>query len=213
MIKTGVPQNNVGEVEANLKTIGGDMLKIEYLENCIKNNVPNDVRRFCHLKLADLYSRKSMNSQAARNLQGAADCATTYNDKMQLYLSETVMRIKTGDYNVAEESFKKALICGNEKQKSEMKEQIKKEYLNAAETFEKQNKNNNAIKAYEKMKSLAFVSADEKTKINEKLAKLYARVGKVREAIQLEHAPTYVPEQKPEKKGPDIRGIFEELGL
>ena len=51
-------EKTVPEIEAKMKTVGGDMIKIEYLENCLKQMIPNDVKRFCHLKLADLYSSK-----------------------------------------------------------------------------------------------------------------------------------------------------------
>jgi len=150
--------------------------------------LPNDTRRFVHIKLADLFSGKGMHSQAAQNLSAAAECAVTYKDKAQLFMSETLMWIKHGDYYKADDSFKKALACSNSKEKEVLMKQLKEYYFEAAEKFEKANKNNSAIKIYEKLGVLPFITQEEKEKINSRLIRLYNRVGKIREAMALEQA-------------------------
>ena len=186
MARTESNEKTIPEIEARLKTIGGDMLKIEYLENCLKQQLANDVRRGVHVKLAELYAIRLMYFEAAKNLGGAADCAVTYKDKMQLYFSEAKMWIKSADYSKANESFKKALACANDIEKEKLKAQLKQEYLSIAEKFEKLSRNNNAIKVYDELRILNLLTSEEKDKINAKLVILYTKVGRIREAIQLE---------------------------
>ena len=186
MVWTKAGETTLPEIESKLRKIGGDMLKIEYLENCLKQGLANDVRRFCHLKLADLFSSKTMYAEAAKNANGAAECATTYKDKMQLYMNETLLWVKKAEYANAENSFKKALACGSTVEKEKLKEQLKKEYFTLAENFEKKERNNNAIAVYERIIALPFISQVEKDKVVAKLAKLCSRVGKIPEAMKYE---------------------------
>ena len=186
MARTESNEKNIPEIEANLKTIGGDMLKIEYLENCLKQQLANDVRRCVHVKLAELYAARLMYFESAKNLEGAADCAVTYKDKRQIYSATTKMWIKGANYSKANESFKKALACANDREKESLKAELKQEYLSAADRFEKLNRNNNAIKVYDELKILNLLAADEKDRINAKLVVLYTKVGRIREAMQLE---------------------------
>ena len=186
MARTESNEKTIPDIDARLKIIGGDMLKIEYLENCLKQQLANDVRRYSHTKLAELYAARLMYFEAAKNLGGAADCAVTYRDKMQIYFSEAKMWIKSADYSKVHESFKKALACANDREKEMLKAQLKQEYLAVAEKFEKSSRNNNAIKVYDELRVLNLLSPDEKDIVNTKLVALYTKVGRIREAMQLE---------------------------
>jgi len=186
MPSTKATETKIPEIELKLRQIGGDMLKIEYLENCLKQPLVNDVRRFCHLKITDLYSQKGMYFEAAKNMNGAAECATTYKDKMQLYMNEASLWIKKAEYGNAENAFKKALACGNAVEKEALKQQLKKEYFVLAESLEKRERNTAAIGVYERIIALAWISQAEKDKIIAKLAKLYSGIGKIPEAMRYE---------------------------
>ena len=186
MARTESHEKTIPEIGARLKAIGGDMLKIEYLENCLKQQLANDARKWVHMNVADLYSIRLMYFEAAKNLDGAADCAVTYKDKMQILFSEAKMWIKSADYSKVHESFKKALACANDREKEILKAQLKQEYLAVAEKFEKSSRNNNAIKVYDELRVLNLLSPDEKDIVNTKLVALYTKVGRIREAMQLE---------------------------
>jgi tetratricopeptide (TPR) repeat protein len=186
MVGTKAIETNIPEIDARLKKIGGDMLKIEYLENSLKQTLANDVRRFCHLKLADLYSGRMMIAEAAKNMGAAAECATTYKDKMQLYVNESLLWTKKAEYANAENAFKKAMACGNAVEKEQIKQQMKKEYFSTAEGFEKREKRNAAIVVYERIMALPFITQDEKDRVVAKLAKLCSSVGKIPEAMRYE---------------------------
>ena len=56
--------------------------------------------------------------EAAKNMNGAAECATTYKDKMQLHMNEAFLWMKKAEYANAENAFKKALACGNAVEKT-----------------------------------------------------------------------------------------------
>lgn len=174
------------EIEAKLKFIGGDMLKIEYLENCLKKPITFDVRKFVYLKLAELYEARVMFNEAAKNVDGAAEISITFRDKMELYMRAASLLIKHGSYDAADKAFEKALVCANSREREELKKSLKEFYMTRAKDFESMKKFNNAIKIYEKLLIYGFVNKEEKQEINKKLALLYSRVGKIREAMKLE---------------------------
>ena len=173
-------------IEAKLKIIGGDMLKIEYLENSLKQQLAFDVRKFVYMKVAEVYEMKLMFNEAAKNMDGAAEVSNTYKEKRENYIREAELWIKAVQYDRADEATGKALASSNTGEKADVKKRIKDFYAQKAKEFENMNKNNNAIKVYEKLVSYSFVPEEEKRQINQKLAKLYARVGKVQDAMRLE---------------------------
>ena len=73
----------------------------------------------------------------------------------------------------------------SQKEKEELKKFIKDIYFKRANELESMQRNNNAIKIYEKLLVLSFVSEEEKRGINAKLAVLYMRVGKIQESMRL----------------------------
>ena len=173
-------------IENKLKIIGGDMLKIEYLENCLKQQLTFDLRKFAHIQLADIYKRGLMFGEAAKNMGGAAEISSTYREKKDNYVGEAELWIKAVQYEKADEAAGKALACCNSQEKDEVKQKMKQVYFEKAKEFENMNKNNNSIKIYERLLTYSYINDEDKKQINAKLAKLYARVGKVQEAMRLE---------------------------
>lgn len=162
-----------------------DFLKMEYLEACIKNTNSIEAKKFCHSKLAELYERKNMFLEAARNMSSMAEMAVTFNDKIQAYIIETVLWIKAAKYDEADGAFRKALASGNTLEKEEMKQAIKEFYKKQALVYEKSNKNGSALKIYEKLMSMA--NDLEKEEIKNKLLFLYEKLGKIREYNMLKN--------------------------
>lgn len=186
MAWTEAKETKKEEIKAKLKIIGGDMLKIEYLENCLKRQIAFDVRKFVYLGLAELYESRLMFNEAAKNVDGAAEISITFREKMENYMRAAELLIKHGSYDAADKSFEKALVCGNSREKEALKKKFKEAYFTRAKEFEAGKKLNNAIKIYEKLPIYRFVSEDEKKTINLKLAILYSKVGKIQEAMRLE---------------------------
>lgn len=186
MAWTEAKETRKEEVEAKLKVIGGDMLKIEYLENCLKKQIIFDVRKFVYMRLAELYEGRLMFNEAARNVDGAAEISITFREKMDLYMKAAELLIRHGSYDAAEKSFEKAMICCNLREREVLKKKFKDMFLARAKEFETAKKFNNAIRIYEKLLIFGFVDEEEKKDINKKLAVLYSRVGKIQEAMRLE---------------------------
>jgi len=170
------------EIEDKLKLLS-PFLKLEFLEKKLKQTETFDVKRFIHLKLAELYEEKRMFIEAARNIENAADIAITFREKREEYMKCLKIYIKAGDFQKTDIVFAKALSCGNEEEKKKMKEE-RKEYLREeAERLEKEGKNNNALKVYEVL--FRILNEEEKIKLKEKLIFLYEKLGKIREANSL----------------------------
>lgn len=166
------------EVENKLKMMS-DFLKMEYLESCLKTKMDFDVKRLCHQKLAELYDGRNMHSEAAKNMSAVAEMAATFSDKIQAYMKETELLIKAGNYDRADEAFRKAIASGNTREKEEMKKAIKELYKKQAMAYEKANRNTNALKIWEKL--VEMTGEDEKPAVREKLLELYKKLGKIRE--------------------------------
>ncbi|NMB80924.1 MAG: hypothetical protein GYA14_03820, partial [Ignavibacteria bacterium] len=143
-------ERTIPEIEAKLKIVGGDMIKIEYLENCAKQPLPNDIKIFCFLKLAELYASKLMFKPAAKNIDLAGECATTYKDKITYFMKEIEYLMKDEDYLFIDKAFKKALNCATTSEKKVLESQLKRSFIVRAEEYEKRGKRNAAIKVYEK---------------------------------------------------------------
>ena len=173
-----VHESTRGEVEQKLGMMS-DFLKMEYLESCIKQHRDFDIKKFCNLKLADLYASRNMFLEAARNAAAAAEIASTFKEKAQAYMKETELWIKSGQYERADEAFRKALASGNTQEKFEMKMAIKELYLKQAQAYEKAMRNTNALKIY--LRLLEITDDAGKLEIKKKVLDLYKKLGKIRE--------------------------------
>ena len=184
MKKTEAFETTKEEIEKRLFGFSVDMLKMEYLENCLKNHLLSEARRFVHFKLAELYEKKLMFGEAVKHMEFVADLSLTFKDKKDSYMKKIDLLIKNSMLLEAEDSFKKALTCANNpKEKQELKDILKSFYLKRAEKLENSGKSNSAIKFYEKL----FSSEPNNLDIINKLAVLYNRVGKIREGIRMEN--------------------------
>jgi tetratricopeptide (TPR) repeat protein len=167
------------EIEMKLSQMS-DFLKMEYLEACAKQHREFDIKKFCNMKLAELYEKRNMFSEAAKNASAAAEMAATYNEKMQSYMKEVELWVKAGHYDNIDGAFKKALASGNAKEKEEMKKALKSFYQKQAEAYERMLRRENALKIYQRMLELSD-NESEKLGIKRKILDLYKTLGKIRE--------------------------------
>jgi hypothetical protein len=146
------------------------MVRIEYLENCLKQLIPNDAKRFCHLQLAANYSARLMWGLAAKNMDAAAECATTYKEKVDYYLKEVNYLVKIGDYLIIDKAFKKALLCANNNQEKDfIKAKLKAEMNAMAAEYEKKNKRSSAAAVLERLMDMPITTDVERKQIMERL--------------------------------------------
>lgn len=186
MVSTKLVDNNIPAIQTKLLKVGGDMVKIEYLENCLRQLLPNDVKRFCHLKLAELYQSRLMYSGAAKNYDLAADCATNTKDKIDSCFKEIQMLIKTGDYLMIDKPFKKAYAVSSNQEKEIVKDFLKKALYSQAQEYEQKTNNRKAVDIYERIIELAFIGDNERKQVIQKLAQLNSKLGRIKQAIDYE---------------------------
>ncbi len=215
MGSTKITSSDVAEIDRKLNTYIGDMVKIEYLENCLKTMIPNDASRFCHVKLAELYTNRLMYGPAARHMESAADTAVTYKDKIEFYIKEIGILIKLGDYLFIDKAFKKALMLANNEEKLQIKSSLKQMLLAQAAEYEKKNQRSKSAQIYERLIEMPITTDEEKKEFMAKTAALNAKLGRLTEAIRyeqmvkrpIEHRRTVDPENEVRKVS------FEDLGL
>lgn len=181
MLTRDMSRNEIERVLSNK----GDFVKIDYLKRYLSKDPPVDMKKFALLKLAELYEKKFMFFDAARNYESIAILSVTFSDKIKYYLNETQMFIKAGDFQQADNSMKKALGEANASQRAEIFFTIKQIYKTEAEKYEKELKRNQASKIYEKMLKLNL-SETEKKEIKKKLLNLYEKLGRFSESAKLQ---------------------------
>lgn len=217
MVSTKITSSNVAEIDAKLKTYIGDMVKIEYLENCLKQIIPPDVSRFCHLKLAELYANRLMYSPAAKQLEQAADKSVTYKDKLELYQKQMIFLVKLNDYLGLDKAYKKATLCANTNiEKTAVAENLKKIMMAQAEEYIKKTKRSNAAQIYERLLSMPITNEEEKKDLVAKLASLNSILGRLKEASRFEQMMKRPIEKSRniDDDGREVRRVsFSDLGI
>lgn len=215
MPTTRAIEKTIPEIDSKLKTFGGDMVKIEYLENCLKQLLPNDIKRFCYLKLADQYALRLMWPLAARNMDHAAETATNFKDKINFYLKEIDFLIKSGDYLFIDKAFKKALESADNREKELIKATLKGGLMTQAREYESKNKRSSAVQIYERLLDMSIITDEERKHLIEKLGKLNSGLGRIREAIRYEQMSKKPTEyQKPRDNETNVKKLsFEDLGI
>jgi len=153
---------------------------MDYLQRALKSGLDFDTRKFVLLRLAGIYEAKRMFNEAARLIKSSADINTTYAGKINDYMKSVELFIKSGNFDEADIVFKQALACGNNKEKEEIKTNLKSYYVSQAEIYLGLDKRNHAKKTYERILKLEL-NPNEKLEIQKKLLDLYQRLGLIRE--------------------------------
>lgn len=198
VLKTEANEKSIEEIERKLSIVGGDMLKIEYLENALKKDLPLEVRKYVHIKLSDLYVKRLMYGEAARKMGGAGELSQKFKEKKELFMKQVQLLIKNLNFDEAEKAYTKANQFANTvTEKAELRIQLEEIYKNKASELEKIQNNKKASYLYEKL--LALEPGNQQ--IKQKLLSLYSRIGKVKEAISMENSiKNPAPIQQQEKK-------------
>ena len=214
MVSTKITSSDIAEIDRKLKTYIGDMVKIEYLENCLKTMIPNDASRFCHIKLSELYSGRLMYGPAAKHLDSAADTAVTYKDKIEFYMKEVIYLIKMNDYLMIDKAYKKALMLANNNEKIMVKDSLKKLLLDQAVEYDKKNQRSKSAQIYERLIEMPILNDEERKELMTKLAGLNSKLGRLKDAVRYEQMVKRPIEHKRTDPENEVRKVsFEDLGL
>ncbi len=171
MLKTEVEKELSGRAE---------FTKIDMLNRYLKLMPPLEMRKFAHLKLAEIYAERKMFNDAAKAYSDASKNCLTFREKVDYLIKETKAHIDAGNFDEADKSLKKALIESEHRDRRKIYDEVVQHYRKGAEDLEKQKKQGQASKYYEKLLKMK-ISDEEKEEIKEKLIDIYERLGKMKE--------------------------------
>jgi len=174
-----VKERNRKEIEARLDKMG-DYMKMGYLAACLKNPIDFDTRKFVLVRLSGLYEARNMFLDAGKMIKAAADINTTYQGKITDFIKACGLFIRAGDYESADVCMKRAIAVANEKQKGEIKRNVKEFYKVWGRFYFENGKRKQAMKAYEKLWNFDLEDV-EKAEVREKLLEIYEKLGRIRE--------------------------------
>src|SRR3989344_740251 len=116
------------EIEEKISKVG-DYVKIDYLSACLKSSLDFDAKKFALNKLASIYESRSMFVEAGKLMRISADINTTFDAKLADFAKSADLFVKAGNFDEADVSFAKAIACGNQRQKEDMKLKRKNMYM------------------------------------------------------------------------------------
>ncbi len=171
------------DIEKELKG-KGEFVQINYIERFIKKDLPLEIKKFSYLKLAEIYEGKGMFSNAAKSFESAAALSIAFSEKIRNFMKATELYIKSGLFDTADYSMKRAIAEANSREKRDIILSVKNMYRNQAEAYEREKRRNNAVRIYEKLLEMD-ISEDERREIKKRLLGLYEKLGKLREYYAL----------------------------
>ncbi len=171
------------EIEEDLKG-KGDFVQIDHLNRFLKESLSMDTKKFVYLKLAEIYEKRSMFSDAAKMYDNAAMISITFSDKVKQYVKETELYIKAGFFDRADEAMKKAVGTASTAEKDRIYTSIKDFYKRQAEVYEKELRRSHAVSIYERVLEMK-INDLERQEIRKKLLGLYEKLGKIKEYAAL----------------------------
>ena len=181
MIKVGMQKHEIDqELEGK-----GDFVQIDNLNQFLKEPLTMDMKKFVYLKLAGIYEKVGMLTEAAKIYDNAGMITIAFSEKIKHFVKEAELYIKTDSFDRVDEAMRKAMNQANTIEKQDIYFAIKDFYKRQAEVYEKELKRNHAVRIYEKLLEMK-ISDMERKEIKERLLGLYEKLGKRREYVALE---------------------------
>lgn len=165
----------------------GDFVKIDYIKRLLKENPNIELKKFCYLKLAEVYEKRNMFNDASKMYENIGILSVTFTDKIKNHVKEAELYIRAGFFDKADDATKKAMNFCNVAQKEEVLKLIRDFYKRQAESYENEMRRNHAVKLYERLIQMNLPEP-EKDEIKNKLRVLYEKLGKFREADMLKRS-------------------------
>jgi len=185
----------------------GDFVQIDHLKRFLTRADSIDIKKYILLKLADINEKHNFFSDAARNLDEAAELAVTYKEKIEIYSKVINLFISSEQFDLADKTLLKAVAFSNTlREKSNLQDTYVKKYEEIASKLISENKHRKAVDVYNKLYSMPQ-SPEKKEMFKQKLLSLYLKLGKTREHAYLSRPE---PQPLPVEKKEDIMG---EIGV
>lgn len=189
-----------------LNNINGksDEIKLEMLEKVTKNiEADQETRKTAFLLMTDIYIKKMWWSNTAKAFMNAADLAKTFDEKKDLFFKAGIYFVKSDDYFTAEDTFRKAVVLASKKDKEPTKQAAIEVYLNLAKEYESKRLQTKAISVYNKALGLNL-PIERANDIRERIAVLFDRIGKPREARYIRDQKASAIEMEKKKVMPKV---------
>lgn len=173
------------EIEKEL-TGKGDYVQIDNITRFLKENVPVDIKKFCLLKLVDIYEKRTMFQAAADCYNKVIEITVPIKEKTELFIKEIQCYIQAGLYDKAELTVKR--VVSEEvtlAERAKIVNTIRAFYKSQAEKYEKEGRRNKALQTYERMLNMNY-SETEKKEIEVRVLGLYKTLGMIKEYMALE---------------------------
>ena len=163
----------------------GDFVQIDALTKFLREEMTMEMKKFVLLKLAGLYEKVRMFTEAAKMCESASLVSIAFSEKIKHLLRGVELFIRAGDYDHADRLMKEAMVQASSVEKQEIYITVKRFYKDAAEDFEKKMKRAHAAKIYEKLLQMKL-NDEERSGIRERLLDLYEKLGRRKEYYALE---------------------------
>jgi tetratricopeptide (TPR) repeat protein len=154
----------------------GDYVLIDNITRFMKENIPTEMKKFLYAKLAGIYEKRNMFSDAADVYGRLTEISAAPAEKENCLVKETENYIKSGFFDKADMSIKKIIATVKANERPKIMIAIKEFYKTQAKTYEKEKRRSFAVKTYEKLLTLN-ISDFEKDEINKNLLGLYKELG------------------------------------
>lgn len=155
----------------------GDFVKLDHLKRFLPKVDSLDVKKYILLKLAEINESHGFFSDAAKNVDMAADVVASFKEKIDLYMKEVLFLIKSEQFDLADKTLLKALAFVDNREVQQIKDRHLSFYLDYAKKSEEESKHRKAIDAYNRIYSIEK-SQEKKLEIKQKLLELYIKTGR-----------------------------------
>jgi hypothetical protein len=122
-----VRENTRKEIEQKFLEMN-DYLKMEYLKDCLKNQLDFDTKKFVLVKLAGLYETKGMLLEAGRMMRAAGEINTSISAKVTDFVKAVELFIRGGDFDSADAIKKKAVAISPLDKQAEIEKMVREYY-------------------------------------------------------------------------------------
>lgn len=203
------------DMRSRLSTLSFE-LKIEYLENLLKNmSIDNNVKFTAAKLLADLYIQKGWITSAAKAMERQAEAVDTYNARKEVYMNIGMLYVQAMEFVQAGDAFKKAIDAAAPGERVALQRKIRQAWISEAERMEKGSRRPKALEIYDR---LLRTSTDymEQDALMRKMMALYEKLGRIKDSISIREALQKRNEEKSKPKPvkeATVDDILSDLGI
>jgi len=183
-------------IEERLKSFISDEKKIEWLEKISEKISDKELKKFCYLKIAELYEKKQMISSAINFYILASYLVNKFRENKEVMLKIAQLYAKNQNFQYAEDFLRKALSYAPSSEREEIERRFFDSFIEEAKSYEKKKRYMKAIVFY---KYLADKEIN-KVEMLKKIAELYDKAALPLEASKIRSQIKFIKEKEEEEK-------------